>query len=82
MLLAKPVTQKIKPILFSGTRRATITPTDANVSARIRNETPPSPAKMSLARTWPGPITSSTSVGTAITTQRAHKSVARRRALR
>ena len=81
MLLARPVNRKIQPIPFSGTRRATSAPTDANVSARIRNEAPPTPEKMSLGSPRPGPITSKTSVATASTTHRPHTSAAIRRAV-
>jgi hypothetical protein len=77
--VATPVRQKINPIRFCGTREATITPTEVKVSARIRNERPPIPEKMSLGRVRPGPITSSTTVGTAMTTQSAHARTATRR---
>ena len=80
-LLARPVSRKIQPILFSGTRRATSAPTEANVMASTRNETPPTPEKMSLGSTRPGPIASKMSVASAITTHKAQMSVATRRAV-
>ena len=49
--------------------------------ASTRNETPPTPEKMSLGSTRPGPTASKTSVASAITKHKAQVSVATRRAV-
>ena len=80
--VSRPVTLKTQPIRLSGTRRATIAPTDAKVSASSKNAPPPMPAKMSsgcVARMSLGPTASSAAVGTARTTQTSHISAAVRR---
>ena len=66
-------------MLFSGTRAATIAPTDANVRASTRNATPPIPEKMSLGTARSGPTASRTAVGTAIAAHSAQASTATRR---